>query len=244
MKLNNVTYSIEWNHLEVTLEMSAYQALHGFEVQIPYVNHKHLRINRVGKITFPKSNSTVSGLGMPVWHPKVTNPDETEADYVQDFGDYNNTDKDNSNNNAPELNGTWVNQDLIVKFELAKELDDPTNIVDSQVDKDNYARIMSACGNYTMNDEYDKIIIPNDKKPLVITATTKNIVITGKSFLPITNSVNNNSDLSDGVGNHTRSISKCTDVDYLQYESYLEDKKWRKLLELLQKQREEEEETV
>ena len=255
MQLSNVSYSIHSNHLEVIVIINPYQALYGFEMEIPYINHKHLRINRIGKITFPGSNSTVTGLGLPVWYPndKKTSGEEDIPSSSNNNPNEEDVGENNEDNSIPVSNGTWVHQDLIVKFELSKELDDPDNKIDSKEIIDEYIRIMSICGNYTSQESYNKVLTPDVGNRLVIAATDKNIVITGKSFHSSTNTPSRSSIPEDTFNNsntnynftmennQTNIINNCTEIDHVKYVTYMEEQNLRKLLELLRKQREDEE---
>ena len=155
--------AVNGDAIEIDVEMTAHQALNGFEIEIPYINEKKLKISRKNKITFPGSNSTVPGLGLPKTQSRVGNYEdvkenqgnqegspETDPEYVQN-NDENETISTDLTGEEDRDRDTTEYDDLLVRFHLINlYTDTESDMVYSekvQHDRDEYKRIQALCSN-------------------------------------------------------------------------------------------------
>ena len=226
----NATLSVESDHMEVTIVMSPAQALYGFKTNISYFNNKTLTIDRSGKITYPGSNSTVRGLGLPrVISTEGSEPESESESESEESSETGSTDTDDASAPAEEL----AFEDLIVKFKLIRPLADPENTYATQEEKDEHERIMLHCANNT-NADLDLGTNSSGHANIVITPT-------GGESLVITGDIVSSSRLQMAGGPDADGL-ECSEEDARKFLVYEEDSKLRQLLRILTKRREEEEE--
>lgn len=259
--------SVNDDKIEIDVEMTAHQALNGFELEMPYINEKTLKISRKNKITFPGSNSTVPGLGLPKTRGAVGNYEESkikrddgqgfDADECTEFMPENLTDV------ITQVQDPHEYDDLLVRFHLldldgdastntkdGRDSDSERKMVYSEKilhDRREYKRIQSLCTD-AMRPRFNvNVTSVNGKKTLNIGSTNgDDVVITGSfnaaDFLQSSGmGLEHDNGSIQSTSHSSADIYNCTGADFDQYMLYKEDKKMRKLLLLLQKKREEEE---
>ena len=299
LKQRHIAYEILPDHLSLSIWLTASQALNGFVMDVPYINHKTLHIDRSNKVTFPNSNSTLVGLGIPILNmtdPMSGNEGESEdanspsgsrgegeensssahsgngqdkhaktkgemhadnsgIEITESVDDGTGDDKvliqesQHEDKNDHKSSANPNRQDLIIKFLLLREIDDPLNDVHTAEEKSLYHSIMAKCGNKTSTTD-----------DVVIKATNENIVITSDIIVPAAKSPgdpslaksmalaatrsNTGSDggttMNDEFGEAQQDpVNICSDEDLKQYQLYEEESRYRQLLLVLQKKREE-----
>lgn len=262
----NATLSIESDHMEVVVRMSPAQAIYGFKTNISYINNRTLTIDRSGKITYPGSNSTVRGLGLP--RVVVTGQQETEtAGETEPEADGSHEDSSETKDQEKEQNQglKLIYEDLIVKFKLIPYIGEQDNGYSTKEEWEEFQRVSLNCAT---NESYSGVgsgsfegLGVNINGTTVIQPTGgENLVITGGSFVGGTGTgagtdagtgtdrlqqVANGKDELDSNGDssseeHER--PECSEEDSHKFRQYEEDRKLRQLLRILTKRRAEEEE--